>query len=102
MLSLISALIMSSFTWASDCPNLKLELQAMRKAQSQIIESLIENHEKMSSVLAANATGPRNASEMLSIARAFEFRAAQAHKTADHLDDATEDLISRIAKCLKK
>lgn len=95
---------------AADCSALKEELQAMQKAQAQIMNSLVSNHETFASSMEeyslamekSSASAVKGVSkEMNSSAQAFRTRGVQGKKMAQQLDAATSDLLARVASCLK-
>lgn len=99
----------SSFAAASSsCADLKLELQAMHKAQTQIMNSLVSNHETFASsmeeystvVSSAKGSGVTVSKQMNSSANSFRQRGVQGQKMAKQLNQATEDLLARVAACL--
>lgn len=86
------------------------ELQAMKKANSTIHASLISNHEMFSTTLesyseALSETAGRAhktvSENMLSSAQSFRERGLKAQKMSKKLDQASNDLIERVAKCLR-
>lgn len=107
-LSLVLTLLMTSEVFAASsakCQGLKEELMAMKQAQSQIMQSLVNNHETFASsmeeysqdvVKAPKAT----AKEMNKSAQAFRTRGVQGKRIAAKLDHATEELIQKVAECL--
>lgn len=103
-------LLISANSFASaDCQKLKQELQLMQQAQQQVLKSLINNHETFASSLeeysmaidAAPRGAPIVAKKMNNSAEAFRTRGLQGHKTALKLTHATNDLLARVASCLK-
>lgn len=112
-LILASALVFTT-TMASaaseKCQELKSELQAMQTAQTQIMGSLVNNHETFASTLeeySDNVTGASKVSskksitkEMKSTAKAFRMRGVQGKRMAEKLNEATADLLSRVSECL--
>ncbi|ASD62403.1 hypothetical protein [Bdellovibrio bacteriovorus] len=94
---------------ASQCAELKKELQAMQKAQAQIMASLVNNHETFASSLEEYSTTMKTAKgsavkavskEMDQSAQAFRTRGVQGKKMATQLNAATGDLLARVASCL--
>lgn len=90
---------------ASKCQGLKEELKAMQKAQTQIMQSLVSNHETFASSMeeysAAVGVAPvKTSKEMNKSADAFRNRGVQGKRIADKLDKATSDLIARVSACL--
>lgn len=106
----ISALLLARLSFASDCKELGVELDSMRKAQNQIMQSLVKNHQSFAdnmSELADNMSmnsGRASRSSLMSIkktAKAYRVRGDKAEAIAQKLDFASEDLIVRVKKCLK-
>ena len=105
-----SAVVMYSISsWAS-CSDVIADLQAMKEAQTKIQSSLVSNHALFASTLesyseALSETAGKAlkvvSSNMMSSAESFRNRGLQALKTALKLEEATEDLIQRISKCIK-
>ncbi len=95
---------------ATSCADLKQELQAMQKAQQQIMASLVNNHETFASSLEeyssavgeAKGTSVKVVSQrMNNSAQAFRSRGIQGQKMTTQLNAATGDLLARVASCLK-
>ena len=95
---------------ASECAMLVAELQAMKKANSTIHNSLISNHEMFSTTMEsysealAETAGRAHktvSENMVSSANSFRERGLKAQKMSKKLDIASDDLIHRISKCLK-
>ncbi|QLY25133.1 hypothetical protein [Bdellovibrio sp. KM01] len=93
-----------------NCKALKTELQSMRDAQSQIMNSLVSNHETFAStleeysdnlVVASGETSKKSITkEMKASAKAFRTRGVQGKRMSDKLQEATSDLLTRVADCL--
>jgi len=101
-------LLVASAVQASTCSDLKKELEAMHQAQTQVMNSLVQNHELFASTLeeystdvAANGGVKVLANDMNQSAKAFRTRGVQAKRLETNLDKATEDLIHRVLVCLK-
>ncbi len=105
-------ILFASNTWAatSSCKELKEELKAMQKAQQQIMASLVNNHESFASSLEEYSTVVKTSkgnsvqtvsAQMDQSAQAFRQRGVQGKKMAGKLDEATGDLLARVASCLK-
>jgi hypothetical protein len=82
----------------------------MKEAQSSINSSLISNHAMFAStlesyseaVVESSRSGQRALSNnMINSANSFRNRGLKAQKTAAKMDEATDDLIQRLSKCLK-
>jgi hypothetical protein len=111
LLIILSALFLYSIhSWAS-CADVVSELRAMKDAQTSIQDSLVSNHEMFAITLESysealtESAGKAHkvvSTNMLNSAESFRHRGMQAHKTAAKLEDATEDLIQRVSKCIKK
>ncbi|WP_374075833.1 hypothetical protein [Bdellovibrio bacteriovorus] len=95
---------------ATQCAQLKQELKAMQAAQQQVMASLVNNHESFASSLEEYSTVVKTAkgssvkvvsSQMDESAQAFRTRGLQGKKMASKLNDATGDLLARVASCLK-
>lgn len=102
--------VLSVNAMASECAMLVAELQAMKKANNTIHNSLISNHEMFSTTMesyseALSETAGRAhktvSENMLSSANSFRERGLKAQKMSKKLDVASDDLIHRISKCLK-
>lgn len=95
---------------SSKCAQLKEELKAMQNAQQQVVSSLVNNHETFATSLEEYSSAVKSAkgssiqkvsSEMDESAQAFRTRGVQGKKMAAKLNDATGDLMARVASCLK-
>ncbi|NUN04583.1 MAG: hypothetical protein HUU57_02365 [Bdellovibrio sp.] len=105
------AILFTSNSWASpSCAQLKEELKAMQAAQKHVMASLVSNHETFASSLeeystlvkASQGSDIKTVSvKMNESAQAFRDRGVQGKKTAVKLNSATEDLLARVAACLK-
>ncbi|MGE5084911.1 MAG: hypothetical protein ACM3MG_01320 [Bacillota bacterium] len=103
--------LVTSAAMASNCKELKKELAAMQQAQTQIMNSLVSNHETFASTLEEysstvdSARGSEQSrlisSDMNASAKAFRARGLQGKRTAMKLHQATGDLLERISACLK-
>ncbi len=111
MLIIMSAFLLYSMSSLASCADVVSDLRAMKEAQSQIQSSLVSNHamfattlESYSEALTESAGKVHKvvSSNMISSAASFRNRGLQARKTAQKLDEATDDLITRISKCLIK
>lgn len=107
---IVFAVLLSSISSFASCLDLVSELKSMREAQSTIQMSLISNHAMFASTLESysealsESAGKAHkvvSANMSSSAESFRNRGLKAQKTALKLDEATEDLIQRISKCLK-
>ncbi len=105
---LISLLVVGTASAAnnSKCQSLKDELRAMQRAQSQIMMSLVNNHETFASTLeeyaiSAEISPSVTSTQMSKSAKAFRNRGVQGKQMADKLDKATGELLERVANCLK-
>lgn len=89
----------------AQCAALKEELVAMRAAQKSIMSSLVNNHQTFAVTLEeyseATMAAPKVTSkEMKRSAQSFRSRGVQGKKMADKLNQASDDLIARVASCL--
>lgn len=96
-------------TWAS-CADVVSELREMKEAQAAIQGSLVANHMLFATTLESYSEALTDSmgkahkvvsSNLMSSAESFRTRGVQARKTAMKLDEATEDLIRRVSKCIK-
>lgn len=98
----------TGFAASSNCQALKAELQAMQKAQSQIMKSMVSNHESFASTMeeysdlvAEGTTANKQISQQMDkSASAFRTRGVQAKKTAEKLERATQELVQKVVRCL--
>lgn len=106
----ISIALYSLRSLAGDCGSIVSELRAMKQAQSSIQMSLISNHSMFASTLesyseALSESGGKAfrtiSSNMNNSVVSIRERGVKAHNTSMKLDEATEDLIQRISKCIK-
>jgi predicted extracellular nuclease len=93
------------------CKNIESELGMLRKAQSQIILGLADNHDQVADSLTQIAGDLRFYNKpapikvihnMNGIAAVFRKRGEKARGQAQSLDEATADLSTRIVQCLHK
>ena len=107
---LISVVLYSLHSFAADCSGLVSELKSMKQAQSAIQMSLISNHNIFATTLesyseALSESGGKAfrtiSSNMNNSVISIRERGVKAHNTSVKLDEATDDLIQRISKCLK-
>ncbi len=105
-----SALLLSRMSFASECRDLGIELDAMKKAQNQIMQSLVSNHQGFSDNISdiiddiSTSSGRVSKSTLQSLkktAKAYRVRSERAEQITSKLDFSTEDLIKRVKKCLK-
>ena len=106
-LSLVFSLMMTSTVMASSskCAGLKEELVAMKQAQSQIMKSLVNNHEAFASSMEEYSETVTKApavtsKEMSKSAQAFRTRGVQGKQIAAKLEAATSELIVKLSNCL--
>jgi hypothetical protein len=103
--------LVTSAAMASNCKELKKELAAMQQAQTQIMNSLVTNHETFAATLEeySSTVDTTRGSEqshaisndMNASAKAFRARGLQGKRTAAKLHQATEVLLERVSACLK-
>lgn len=107
---LFSVLFASNSWAASSCAKLKEELKAMQAAQKHVMASLVNNHETFASSLEEYSTIVKTSegsavktvsAKMNESAQAFRDRGVQGKKTAVKLNSATDDLLARVAACLR-
>lgn len=107
---LFSSWAQASLTKSKSCAGLVDEMQMMRRAQSQILTSLAQNHELFANQLSDlsfelalyKKTVPQKALvSMEKSSQAYRGRGVKALETAEKLDDMTADLIARLQGCLK-
>lgn len=105
-----SALLLSRMSFANECKDLGEELEAMRKAQYQIMTSLVSNHqdfaETMNSLVDEVATNSNkiSRSNLMSLKRAaqsYRARGEKGQSIAEKLDLASAHLIAKTKKCLR-
>ncbi len=94
-----AALFLCRISLASECKELGPELDSMRKAQSQIMISLVKNHESFADNMVE--VSQSNLSIVKKTARSYRIRGEKAQVIADKLDIASADLIAKVKKCLK-
>jgi hypothetical protein len=112
-LILASALLLATTVASAsgdNCKALKAELNAMKDAQTQMMGSLVSNHETFASTLeeysenlaSTSGDAPKKSitKEMKASAKAFRTRGVQGKRMAEKLQEATGDLLSRVAECL--
>lgn len=94
----------------ASCRELVQEMNQMKKAQNQIIQSLAQNHDVFADQLSDlsfelalyKKTVPAKALEsMEKSAQAYRVRFHKAQETAQRLDDLTVNLIEKLQACLK-
>ncbi|WP_413585495.1 hypothetical protein [Bdellovibrio sp. HCB274] len=116
MKTLISATILflmatsSASANSEKCAALKAELQSMQIAQTQIMNSLVSNHETFASTLeeysdnlvgvSGEASKKSITKDMKSSAKAFRTRGVQGKRVAEKLQQGTQDLLIRVSECL--
>lgn len=109
---LIAAALLSVNAQAStNCGELRQELDAMKRAQQDMMESLVNNHEtfastmeEYSSSVSASKGGTLNktiSKKMGASAQAFRTRGIQGKRMQLKFEQASSDLISRVEACLK-
>jgi hypothetical protein len=92
------------------CRNLVEELNEMKIAQNQIINSLAQNHDTFADQLSDlsfelaiyKKNVPQKALDsMEKSAQAYRIRSHKAQETAQRLESLTSDLIQRVQRCLR-
>ncbi|MEK6773383.1 MAG: hypothetical protein AABY64_05550 [Bdellovibrionota bacterium] len=94
-----AALFLSRVSLAGECKELGTELDSMRKAQNQIMISLVKNHESFADNMVE--VSQSNLSIVKKTAKSYRVRGEKAQIIADKLDIASADLITKVKKCLK-
>lgn len=106
----LATLTFSHWAWG-DCGDLRVELKQMRAAQSQITENLLENYKTAASQISYTAIKMNtDSSKQRIFVREQALRSTKAHsqrleKTeaiVTRLNKATDDMIKKIAICLKQ
>ncbi|MBC7741031.1 MAG: hypothetical protein H7061_02460 [Bdellovibrionaceae bacterium] len=107
---IVLSVALYSLNSLADCGALVGELKAMKQAQTTIQISLISNHGLFATTLesyseALSESGGKAyktiSSNMNNSVSSIRDRGLKAQKTALKLEEATDDLIQRISKCLK-
>lgn len=88
------------------CLELKEELFEMQKAQVAVMNSLVNNHQTFAVTLEEYSetlpSAPKLTSkEMKRSAQSFRLRGVQGLKMATKLNQASSELIARVANCLR-
>ncbi len=106
---LISIMLYSLNSFAN-CGSIISELRAMKQAQSSIQMSLVSNHNLFAQTLESYSEALHDSGgkafrtiskNMNNSVSSIRDRGTRANETSVKLEEATEDLIQRIAKCLK-
>lgn len=94
------------------CSSLIDDLQAMEKAQSLIMKSLVNNHETMAISLEGYSSEAQVqqqklnqkafAKEMKDSAQAFRVRGMKAKKISKDFENASRELLKKVNQCLAK
>lgn len=104
------SLLLATKSYASECREMVAELVAMKRAQQVMLETLSSNHELFAVTLESysDALGQSQgkvhkvlSGNMNDAAKSFRQRGSSAKVSAQKLDRATADLVSRLQKCLK-
>lgn len=93
---------------ANECSSLKQELKSLQKAQTVMMNSLVNNHESFAVTMEEySLTISENTKKAASVApamdksaAAFRHRGFQGKKMAAQLEKATADLVARLSACL--
>lgn len=105
-----AAFFLARFSFASECKELGDELDSMRKAQHQIMSSLVKNHYEFSDSLefiiqdlsvSEQKISRSSIKGLKKIAQAYRSRGEKGQSISEKLDSASADLIARIKRCLK-
>lgn len=113
LIAVMGGIFLANYAHAAtaDCGEIVDEMEAMRKAQNTLLTSLASNHETFAVTvedlrtdleLHSKNVPPRALKAMGRTAQAFRVRGVQGRKSAEKLNEATADLISRLETCLKK
>lgn len=107
MVMILASLVSVSALAADSCALLKQELKSLQKTQAVMMTSLVNNHETFASTLeeysatVQEQSGSQKISQnMNQSAEAFRRRGLQGKKMAAQLNEATADLLTRVAACL--
>ncbi|MNK91090.1 hypothetical protein D3C87_1111710 [compost metagenome] len=107
---LIVAALLSVNAQASNCGELRQELDAMKRAQQGMMESLVNNHETFASTMeeysssvsvSKGGTNKTIAKKMGASAQAFRTRGIQGKRLQMKFETASNDLMSRVEACLR-
>jgi hypothetical protein len=107
----VLTLTFSHVVWgATDCSSLKEDLKQMRAAQSQITENLLENYKSAAEQVSYTAIKMHSDStkqrlyvreQALRSAKAHAKRAEKTEVIINKLNRATDELIKKVASCVK-
>lgn len=104
------SLLLATKSYASECREMVDELAAMKRAQQVMLETLSANHELFAVTLEsysdalARSQGKVHkvlSNNMNDAAKSFRQRGVSAKTSAQKLDRATAELVSRLQKCMK-
>jgi hypothetical protein len=108
---LIVAALLSVNAQASNCGELRQELDAMKRAQQDMMESLVNNHETFASTMEEYSSsisvakgGPLNktiSKKMGASAQGFRTRGIQGKRMQMKFETASNDLMNRVEACLR-
>ena len=108
---LFAAALLSVNAQASNCGELRQELDAMKRAQQEMMESLVNNHETFASTMEEYSTSVSAAKggtlnktiskKMGASAQAFRTRGIQGKRMQAKFQTASDDFTSRLNECLK-
>jgi len=97
-------------SFANECRDLGDELDAMRKAQHQIMMSLVKNHydfaENMNSLVqqvaaTSEKVSRANLMSLKTAAQSYRTRGDKGQSIAEKLDSVSSQLIAKIKRCLR-
>ncbi|MBL7545267.1 MAG: hypothetical protein JNL11_15720 [Bdellovibrionaceae bacterium] len=103
-------LTFSHWAWGSGCDSVKAELKQMRAAQNQISQNLIENYKSAAEQVSYTAIKMHDDSpkrrlfireQALRSAKAHSKRADKTELTLNKLNKATDELIKKVANCIR-
>lgn len=94
------------------CVALIEDMRAMEKAQSEIMKSLVNNHETMATSLESYSSEVQThqehlnravlAKELKNSAQAFRDRGVKAKKISNAFENASRNLLKKVNQCLAK
>lgn len=107
----ICSLLLSHIVWAEDCRKLSSDLDQLSRAQSVIMNDLVENHFQFANAfddvadeiaLSSQKPSPKTIKSMKKTAIAYKKRGQDARQISAGLEEATADLVEKVKACLKK
>lgn len=108
---IVASLLSINAQASTNCGELRQELAAMKRAQVDMMESLVNNHETFASTMEEYSSSVSNSKggtlnraiskKMGASAQAFRTRGIQGKRMQLKFEQASSDLISRVEACLK-